>query len=149
MFAIRIEAQCRNFKFWLTSKNENKLSQIAYNDIKWNENKALWSSKNKSLLDQIGLGELWMKAHYTDMGIVNMIRQRLKDIELQRWLSEINNGTRKDANQSNKMRTYRLFKTIDNYKCQDYLHQVTKTRHRIALTKLRLSHRDKTLFETV
>ena len=38
------------------------------------------------------------------------------------------------------MRTYRLFKTIDNYKCEDYLHQVTNTRHRIALTKLRLSN---------
>ena len=40
----------------------------------------------------------------------------------------------------NKMRTYRLFKTTDNYKCEDYLHQVTNTRHRIALTKLRLSN---------
>ena len=29
-FPMRIEAQCRNFKFWLTfTKNENKLSQIA------------------------------------------------------------------------------------------------------------------------
>ena len=153
-FPIRIEAQCRIFEFCLTlTKNENKLSQIAYNDIKWNENKALQSKKIKSLLEQIGLGELWMKAHYADIGIVNMIRQRLKDIELQRWLSEINNDTRKDANQSNKMRTYRLFKTIDNYKCEDYLHRVTKTRHRIALTKLRLhpqiSHRDRMLFETV
>ena len=83
-----------------------------------------------------------MKAHYVDIGIVNIIRQRLKDIELQRWLSEINNDIRKDANQSNKMRTYRLFKTLDNYKCEDYmyLHQVTNTRHRIALTKLRLSN---------
>ena len=73
---MRIEAQCRNFKFWLTlTKNENKLSQIAYNDIKWNENKALRSKKIKSLLEQIGLGELWMKAHYADIGIVNMIRQ--------------------------------------------------------------------------
>jgi len=81
-----------------------------------------------------------MKAHYEDIGILNIIRQRLKDIELQRWLSEITNDTRKDANQSNKMRTYRLFKTIDNYKCEYYLHQVTNTRHRIALTKLRLSN---------
>ena len=38
-----------------------------------------------------------MKAHYADIGIVNMITQRLKDIELQRWLGEINNNTRKDA----------------------------------------------------
>ena len=81
-----------------------------------------------------------MKEHYVDIGIINIIRQRLKDIELQRWLSEINNDIRKDANQGNKMRTYRLFKTIDNYKCENYLHQVTNTRHRIALTKLRLSN---------
>ena len=45
--------------------------------------------KIKSLLEQIGLGDLWMKAHYGDIGIINIIRQRLKDIELQRWLSEI------------------------------------------------------------
>ena len=94
------------------------------------------AKKIKSLLEQIRLGEFWMKAHYADIGIVNMTRQRL--IALQRWLSEINNDTRKDANQSNKMRTYRLFKTIDNYKCEDYLHQ--NKRHRIALTKLRLSN---------
>ena len=81
-----------------------------------------------------------MKAHYADIGIVNMIRQRLKDIELQRWPNEINNDTREDANQSNKMRTYRLFKTIGNYKCEDYLHQVTNRRHRITVTKLRLSN---------
>ena len=37
---------------------KTNLSQIAYNDIKWNENKALWSKKIKSLLEQIGLGEL-------------------------------------------------------------------------------------------
>ena len=29
--------------------------------------------------------------------------------------------------------------SFHDYKCEDYLHQVTNTRHRIALTKLRLS----------
>ena len=86
---------------------ESEVWGIDCNDIKWNENKAFWGKKIKSLLEQIGLGEFWMKAHYADIGIVNMTRQRLKDIALQRWLSEINNDTRKDANQSNKMRTYR------------------------------------------
>ena len=47
------------------------------------------------------------------------IRIGLDTIELQRWLNEINNDTRKGANQSNKMRIYRLFKTIDNEKCED------------------------------
>ena len=42
-------------------------------------------SQVKSLLEQIGFGDLWMKAHYGDIGIiVNIIRQRLMDIELQR-----------------------------------------------------------------
>ena len=39
-----------------------------------------------------------------------------------------------------KREPYRLFKIIDNYKCEDYLHQVTNMRNRIALTKLRLSN---------
>ena len=68
---------------------------------KWEENKAFWNEKIKSLLEQLGLGDLWMKPHYGDTGIVNIIRQRLKDIELWRWLSEINNNIRKDANQDN------------------------------------------------
>ena len=41
------------------------------------------AKKIKSLLEQIGLGELWMKAHYADITIVNMIRQRPQDVEVQ------------------------------------------------------------------
>ena len=100
---VHVEVQWRNFKFWFTlTKNENKLSQIAYNNIKWSENKAFWSKKIKSLLEQIGLGEFWLKAHYADIGIVNMIRQRLKDIELQRCLSEMNDDTRKMLTKATK-----------------------------------------------
>ena len=43
-----------------------KLSQIAYNEIIWEENKAFWSKKIKRLLEQIVLGDVWMKAHYGD-----------------------------------------------------------------------------------
>ena len=69
-----------------------------------------------------------------------MFWQAMKDIELQRWLSDVNNDVRKDANQKNKLRTFRKFKTIENFKCEDYLCQVTNVRHRITLTKLRLSN---------
>ena len=71
---------------------------------------------------------------------MNIINQRLKDIELQRWLSDVNNDVRKDDNQKNKLRTFRKFKTIENYKCEDYLCQVTNIRHWITLTKLHLSN---------
>ena len=46
----------------------------------------------------------------------------------------------READQNNIMRTYQKFKTIENCKCDDYLRQVTNTRHRITLTKLRLSN---------
>ena len=47
------------------------------NDIKWEENTAFWRKKIKSSLEQLGLGDLWMEAHYGDIGIVNSTRQRL------------------------------------------------------------------------
>ena len=75
-----------------------------------------------------------------EVGILNIIKQSLKDIELRRWLSDVNNDVRKDANQKNKLRTFRKVKTIENYKCEDYLRQVTNIWHRITLTKLRLSN---------
>ena len=62
--------------------------------------------KNQRLIDQIGLGYLWTKAHENDIGILNIMKQRLKDIELQRWLSDINNDVRNHANQKNKPRTF-------------------------------------------
>ena len=68
-------------------------------------NKELWRQKLKRVLDQIGLGYLWTKAQENDIGILNIIKQRLKDIELQRWLGDVNNDVRKDANQKNKLRT--------------------------------------------
>ena len=58
---------------------KNKKSQVVYDDLKLNKNKVLWIKKNKSLLDQIGLGKLWIKADYMDVGIFNITRQRLED----------------------------------------------------------------------
>ena len=135
-FPMKIEAQHRNFKFWLTLTKhpKHKLSQVVYNDMKSRMNKELWSQKVKRVLDQIGLGYLWTKAHENDIGILNIIKQRLKDIELQRWLSDVNNDVRKDTNQKNELRTFRKFKTIENYKCKDYLRQVTSVQYRITLT---------------
>ena len=45
--------------------------------------------------------------------IVDTIRQKLKEIELQHRMSEINNDIRRDTDQNNKMTTYRKFKTIE------------------------------------
>ena len=104
-----------------------------------------WSQKIKNFLYHIGLGNLWEKAHFSDIGIVSIIRQRLEDIELQRWFSEMNNDIKGNwdpyqSTKMSKMRTYRRIKTIDNYRYEDHLHQVTNIRHRTTMTKLRLSN---------
>ena len=59
---------------------------MAYIDIKWIKDKALWSQKIKNSLYHIGLllGNLWENAHFSDVRIVSIIRHRLEDIELQR-----------------------------------------------------------------
>ena len=51
---------------------ENNKTQVVYDDLKLNGNKVLWIKKIKSLLDQIGLGKLWIKADYMDIGIFNI-----------------------------------------------------------------------------
>ena len=45
-----------------------------------------------------------------DSGIVDTMRQRLKDVELQHWMSEMNNDIRRDANENIK------WEYIENYK---------------------------------
>ena len=58
---------------------ENNKSQVVYDDLKLTRNKVLWIKKIKSLLEQRGLGKLWIKADYMDVGIFNITRQRLED----------------------------------------------------------------------
>ena len=60
------------------------------------------AKKIRSELDQIGLGDLWIKARYMDSVTVDTMRQRLKDIELQHWMSEMNSDIRRDANENIK-----------------------------------------------
>ena len=76
---------------------------MACNDIKWIKDKVSWSQKIKNFfIIWVYIGNLWEKAHFSDVGVLSIIRQRLEDVELQRWFSGMNNDIRKDPNQSNK-----------------------------------------------
>ena len=53
---------------------------MVYDDLKLNGNKVFNGLKKiKNLLDQIGLGKLWINADYMDVGIFNITMQRLED----------------------------------------------------------------------
>ena len=95
-----------------------------------------------------------MKVHYADIGIVNMIRQRLKDIELQRWLSEINNDTRKDANQKQQNENLPVIKNDGQLQMwrlptSGHQYETHNSSNKTTTEQPQISHRDRTLFETV
>ena len=58
------------------------------------------------LIDQIGPRELWISVQYKDspgiVGTISRRRPRLKNIELQHWMSGMNNDVRRDADQITK-----------------------------------------------
>ena len=66
------------------------------------------------------------------------VKQRLQDMEYQKWMSEIFNDKGRTGKQSNKLRVYRTFKT--EYKYESYLDHIINTKHRINLTRLRISN---------
>ena len=119
------------------------MSQITQDDIKWNANKVFCRKKSQMQIRSDRTGRIAEKnILYGLSRNCRRIRQRLKDIVLQCFMRERSNDMTRDADQNNKMRRYRKFKTIENYKCGYYLRQVTDTRHRITLTKLRLSNHE-------
>ena len=128
--------------FWFSLiKKGSKVSQITQDDIKWNANKVFCRKKSQMQIRSDRTGRIAEKNILFGLSRnCRRIRQRLKDIELQCFMRERSNDMTRDADQNNKMRTYRKFKTIENYKCDYYFRQVTNTRHRITLTKLRLSN---------
>ncbi|KXJ16376.1 hypothetical protein AC249_AIPGENE6529 [Exaiptasia diaphana] len=70
--------------------------------------------------------------------LAKQIKQRLEDIEIQTWLGEIHDDMGRKDTQRNKLRTYRTFKIT--YQQESYLKEVSNIKHRIALTKLRISN---------
>ena len=136
------EAVFRSIKFWnkLISKSAPELACQVYSENMKSTKPQIWNNKMKTLIEQLGYGYIWIKQDCTisNRRFLYDIKQRLKDIEMQQWLSEIFLDQRKNINQSNKLRVYRTFKT--KYEYEDYLDEITNIKHRINFTKLRISN---------
>ena len=100
------------------------------------DEKELWPSKLKRLINLAGLGDI-RSAKTNTPATMSYVRQRLLDIEQQTWISEIHNDERKDPHQK-KQRTFMKFKLTHDY--ENYLANVRNINHRVAITKLRLSN---------
>ena len=87
-----------------------------------------WAYKIKLLLEECGLLYIWNNRYISDIPI-DVIRQRLYDMYYQQWYSDVHN--------SRRLSSYALYKV--ELKLESYLENVTIPKHRIALSKFRVS----------
>lgn len=144
-FPLIIEVKSRIISFWLRilTLPGNRLSKIAYMEMRPNEKPKSWALQLKMLLSQIGLGYVWEMQDSLCMAdtlylksLQTKVKQRLEDIEIQNWHSSLFDDASRPRGK-NKLRTFREFKT--GYSLESYLSTIENQEHRRALTKLRIS----------
>ena len=100
--------------------------------------KECWLSKTKDIYDKAGLSNLHVSANMDNIkDHVNIIMTRYRDQYVQEWFAQIQRPLSIRGNALNKLRTYKLFK--HQFQLEKYLLCINITKHRIALTKLRVS----------
>ena len=90
-----------------------------------------WAAGVRKTLEECGFAYVWhspLSSTFNSPQIISSFHQRLKDIYLQSFISEMRNN--------NKLRTYRLLK--NTYHEEKYL-KIPNIQHRTAITKLRIS----------
>jgi hypothetical protein len=125
-------------KYWVKIlRSSDTLTRKIYNMLKIDTehnltyNNMNWASQVKHILDQIGLGYIWINQDDHDINF-EQIKQRIKDIYYQSWYANINN--------SRRLASYSIFK--HEFKFENYLDNIKTNKFRIALSKFRLSSHD-------
>ena len=110
------------YKMLFTDANNN----VTYNGLNW-------ANQIKTILNNIGLSNLWNNQSVIDINYAS-IKQRILDIHVykQSWYANINN--------SGRLSSYCLFK--HDFTAEKYLFCINENKYRVALSKLRLSSHD-------
>ena len=126
-------------RYWikLLTSNDNCLPKKIYcmlkNDIDngITYNGLNWAYQIKSMLDRIGLSNIWIQQFEITIPY-NLIKERIFDMYKQSWYFSINN--------SNRLEMYSRFK--HEFAMENYLDFIKEKKYRFALTKFRLSSHD-------
>ena len=94
-------------------------------------NGANWAYQIKSILDSIGLTNIWIQ-QFDIIIPFNLIKQRILDIYKQSWYASVNN--------SNRLLMYSRYKHDFNF--EKYLDFMSEKKYRNALSQFRLSSHD-------
>ena len=132
-----VERQYRVVKYWLKiiqqQGNVSCIVRSVYDEMfklsMSNQGATTWASLVRDLLNNCGMGEVWLNQFVRDVGLFKSeLRQRLYDIYYQHWFSEVSNTS-----------SFRLFKHLkDDFSQEGYLDLEIK-HLRVAISKVRLS----------
>ena len=122
-------------KYWfkILQSDDVKYIKIVYDMLLHDHDiypeKKSWVKSLKDVLDRLGFSDVWFFQGVGDIKIfLSVAKQRISDMFLQTWSSEMENTTRG--------RTYRLF---SSFQLQPYLNFVNVSKFRMALTRFRVS----------
>ena len=122
-------------RYWLKviKSSDIKYIKIIYNlmlqDTENNPGKINWAVLVKNLLGSLGFNDVWIQQGVGDEKLFMLVlKQRLNDNFMQTWNAELNQSTRA-----------LFYRSISNFKYQDYLDVVTVKKFRNALARLRVS----------
>ena len=90
-----------------------------------------WACQIKTFLVELGMNDVWENQNNINFNIAS-IKQRIFDIYLQSWYSDINN--------SRRLHYYSIYK--HSFFLENYLNSIKIKKYRVALTKFRLSSHD-------
>ena len=117
VFPLAVEIKSRLINYWakLLTCKQTKLDacmyRILYAKYTSGEFRSPWLQKIHSILDQCGLGYIWIEHNFTSVRwLSNTVKRILKDQWTQEWNSTINNSV--------KCYNYRIYKTVfqfENY----------------------------------
>lgn len=138
-FPLVIHRKISMIRYWIRLLNSDdsfipkKIYIMLKNDVDINRtyNGANWAFQVKSILDNLGLSNIWIDQFNINIPFT-LIKQRLYDTYKQSWYSSINN--------SNRLEMYARYK--HEFELENYLDFPTEKKYKIALTQFRLSSHD-------
>ena len=124
------------FRYWikLLKADDNSVTKRIYNMLRddANNNNSYnnlnWAYQIKKMLQNLGLGDLWLNQQHCDIFLPE-IKQKILDQYHQSWYSEINN--------SQRLASYNRVK--HSFEQEIYIDILTEKKYKVALTKFRLS----------
>ena len=125
-FPLYITRYGRIIKFWLkvVNSDNNKLIKVTYN------RQSNWAMNVKNLLFTTGFGDVWLAQGVANERVfLKQFKLRLRDMYMQDWRGTLYNKP--------KCRSYCHY--VDSLKYHTYLSDIHIEKHRIALSRLRVS----------